>query len=130
MLAKKRSLVKNFLPAPQLPTPTAMSDITYSRAYLRSIPEELRLHEKKQVIKDMYRHVLTQVVAAASSGKSSQLIGEKTFRHKLTVPLTDDDIITALSEKFPDCVISFQEAWADTSLGQRAQQKCILIDWS
>ena len=127
--------VQKLLPPVQLPAPTAM-DITYSRAYLRGIPEQLRRQEKQQAIQQLYKSVIQYVAHAASAGKTSQLIGEKTYSSlyyqmmQRGAPLTDEEILAALNEKFPDCVISFQEAWADTPLGQRALQKCILIDWS
>jgi hypothetical protein len=111
--------VKNLLPPVQLPAPTAM-DITYSRAYLRGIPEQLKRQEKQKAIQWLCQSVITVVAEAAKNGMTSHRIWEDTYRNKITASLTDEEIIDALKEKFPDCDISLKEIGG----------KIILIDWS
>ena len=107
------------MPAPQHPALTRMTDITYSREYLRGIPGQLKQQEKRKAIQWMCGQVVTYVTHAAKNGNTSYLIAEETYRNKLTVSLTDEDIIYALEEKFPGCVVSFKEL-----------KRSILIDWS
>ena len=97
-----------------------MSDITYSRAYLRGIPEQLKQQEKRKAIQSIYDSVITKVADTATNGGTSYLIWEDIYRNKLTVSLTDEDIIDALRGKFPDCDVSFKNI----------RGKAILIDWS
>jgi hypothetical protein len=129
-----------------------MSDITYSRAYLRGIPEQLGQKRKQEMKRQLVGSLLGHVTAAASSEKTSYMVDEVVYApykpsiqkdpHRMGQPakswqypcqdvtLTDDEILGALSEKFPDCVVSFQETWVDTSHNTRVLKKGILIDWS
>lgn len=125
--------IQKLLPAAQLPASTTMPDVTYSREYLRGIPEQLRQQEKQRAwqnaVNQIYQHVVANVTDSARKSKSSYLLEEQYYRPQGT-PLTDEDIIGALQEKFPDCIISFQEAWIDTARNTRVLKKGILIDWS
>lgn len=45
-------------------------------------------------------------------------------------PFTNEEIIEALKEKFPDTTVEYLETWVETRLGVKEQKKGILIDWS
>jgi hypothetical protein len=116
-----------------------MSNIIYSREYLRGIPEQLKQQRKKQLIDSLFSQVCNHVLAAASNEKTSHMLEEHVYAQNLAGravelyrnnKLTDEEILSALSEKFPDCVVSFQENWVDTSHNTRVLKKGILIDWS
>jgi hypothetical protein len=137
--------IQKLLPAPPLPAPITM-DVTYSREYLRGIPEQRRQKRKQDLIAGLFHQVVRNVTAAATNEKTSYMIDEQVYaqyevpiKHRgdpnmeiylLDIILSKDDIIGALQGKFPDCVISFQEAWIDTAHNTRVLKKGILIDWS
>jgi hypothetical protein len=129
--------IQKLLPAAQLPASTTMPEVTYSREYLRGIPEQLRQQRKKQILQNVINAVVQPVTTAATNEKTSCIIEESVyasqqshFQRTGVVTITTDDIIGALQEKFPDCIISFQEAWVDTAHNTRVLKKGILIDWS
>jgi hypothetical protein len=112
-----------------------MSNIIYSREYLRGIPEQIKRQQKQNAISMLCGSITGPVTNAASAGKTSHLVEEKSYIQynnpaHYGVGITNDEILSALSEKFPDCVVSFQEAWVDTSHNTRVLKKGILIDWS
>jgi hypothetical protein len=117
-----------------------MTDITYSREYLRGIPEQRRQHQKKQLIQSIVLNTVHPVTTAATNEKTSYIIEEAVYaaqlsefhraRSMVNVTLAKEDILYALQEKFPGCVVSFQEAWIDTAHNTRVLKKGILIDWS
>ena len=45
-------------------------------------------------------------------------------------PEPSDEVLAGLREKFPDCLVSFQEDWIETPHGMKQLKKGILIDWS
>jgi hypothetical protein len=113
--------------------------MNYSRFYLRGIPEELRQQRKKQMIKTLLSNIVGNVVNAATNEKTSYMAEDRLYLSYYSqvdhapigrITLTNEEIIAALKEKFPDCGISFQETWADTAHNTRTLQKGILIDWS
>ena len=117
--------------------------MNYSRAYLRGIPEELRQQRKEELKRSFVNNLVGNVTDAASREKTSYMVEEAVYAHLQpsmqrggalypcqNVSLTDEEIIAALKEKFPDCGISFQETWADTARNTRTLKKGILIDWS
>ena len=113
--------------------------MNYSRDYLRGIPEELRQQRKKQMIQNLLNSIVSNVTAAATNEKTSYMAEDRLYLSYYSqvdhapigrITLTNEEIITALQEKFPDCIISFQEAWVDTAHNTRTLQKGILIDWS
>jgi hypothetical protein len=112
-----------------------MSDITYSREYLRGIPEQVKRQQKQNAMFMLCSAITRPVTKAASAGKTSHLVEENSYIQynnpaNYGVAITNDEILSALSEKFPDCVVSFQETWVDTSHNTRVLKKGILIDWS
>jgi hypothetical protein len=122
-------------------TPPALTtmQINYSRDYLRGIPEKLRQERKKQMIQTLLNNIVGGVTAAATNEKTSYMVEDRLYLSYYSqihqapigrITLTNEEIIGALQEKFPDCIISFQETWADTAHNTRTLQKGILIDWS
>jgi predicted adenine nucleotide alpha hydrolase (AANH) superfamily ATPase len=123
-----------------------MTDINYSREYLRGIPGKLKQKRKQDLIRVMVGSVGNPVTVAATKEKTSYMIDEQVyakyqvpphpqeFQHLETylrdVVLTKEEILYALQEKFPGCVVSFQETWVDAEDNTRVLKKGILIDWS
>lgn len=121
-------------------------DVTYSREYLRGIPEQRRQKRKQDLIRGLLGNVFNHVAAAATNENTSYTIDEQVYAqyqvpanqlnnphmevYLLNVTLSNEDIIGTLQGKFPDCVVSFQETWVDTEDNTRVLKKGILIDWS
>jgi hypothetical protein len=109
-----------------------MNTQTFSRSFLQSIPEQ----RKKQHIDRFILSFITQLENTAAVGKTSFLINPDSItnssisQHPPAPVITNDDLISALQLKFPDCGISYQEIWIDTHPNTRILKKGILIDWS
>ena len=108
---------------------------TYSREYLRDLPEKRRRDAISQAVSNLQ----SQVIQAATAGKVFHLVDLKQFAHMRTsgvhyhpppyIP-TDQDLVEGFKNKFPDCKVEYTEMWEDVRPGVREQKKGILIDWS
>jgi hypothetical protein len=46
------------------------------------------------------------------------------------LPITTDDLVAAFQLRFPDCLVSYKEAWVDSNANTKILTKGIMIDWS
>ena len=100
---------------------------TYSRLDLQTLKETNR----KQSIRDIVRTPFMEAVRAASAGKSQFLWESSQYaKFKNHIDFTNEELILALQEKFPDATISYQETWIETRPGFKEKKDGILIDWS
>jgi hypothetical protein len=110
-----------------------MNSQVFSRSYLQNKPEE----EKKFRISSVIQSFIHQLVRDAEAGKTLYFYNiEQRIRACATSypppppPLTIDDLLSGFREKFPDCLVSYQENWVDVGTNMRHLKKGILIDWS
>lgn len=105
---------------------------TYSRTDLQGYQAKI----KREAIVNMIEYSFTNnVLQTAQQGKTHyfwtkpQNTGAAgTWPHPPVI--TDDDIVQALKEKFPDTKVEYQETWIETRPGVKEQKKGIMIDWS
>ena len=104
-----------------------MNQNVFTRAYLRGLPEDY----KQQHLSMRIRPFVEMVKGHASAGKTSLMVLEKEYvGNQGQYPLTPDDFLAGFKKIFPDCDVSYQERWHESSPTTRVQQKGILIDWS
>ena len=105
-----------------------------TRAFLQSLPE-LRKREAEQRMRDQAdQHIANHVNAiqeSAAQGKTSYMFecDNQAHRHRIPV-LTNDDFVAAFQRKFPDCTVTYQEAWVDVDATNRILKRGVVIDWS
>ena len=120
--------------------------VIYSRAYLKGLPEQMHLGFIEQtVIKYLYEHVK----GAAITGKTSYRFpvsllkpsnhvlwgGNRLINNQSPPPpeLTVEELIPIIRSKFPDCMVTYEEAWIDEVRGlipTKYLSKAIVIDWT
>lgn len=103
--------------------------ITYSREYLKSMPEQ----RKQQEIDNIVNRFISLLRDAAASGKTSYLYVRDSQRDHRCQPqplLTDADVIAGFFTRFPGCNIYYDESWVETNSNTRTLKKGIMIDWS
>jgi hypothetical protein len=103
----------------------------YTRAFLQGLPEQRKREEADRLIND---HV-ERVKQLAAQGKTSYMFepDNKAYKPPQHPPLpvvTNEHFIAAFQRKFPDCTVSYQEAWVDVDATNRILKRGILIDWS
>jgi hypothetical protein len=104
----------------------------YSRTDLQGYREKIK---RESLVNSIEYTFTTAVLQSAQQGKTSYF-WEKPSRDsgvKTWPPppvITDEDIVSALKEKFPDTTVEYQETWLDVRPGVKEQKKGILIDWS
>lgn len=108
---------------------------TFSRDYLRTLPEKRRRDAIEQAVQGLY----SQVIQAATSGKMFHIIDighiekMRTVRPHCHPPPyipTNDELVEGFKAKFPDCHVEYAEIWEDVRPGVREQKSGILVDWS
>ena len=104
---------------------------TFSRAFLQGLAEQRKRERADQLI---HQHV-ESVKELAAQGKTSYIFEPDNNRHNPrqhhSYPvLTNDDFVAAFQRKFPDCTVSYQEAWVDIDVTNRVLKRGIMIDWS
>jgi hypothetical protein len=137
-----------------------MSTKTYSRQYLRGLPEMHRRQVIQHDVDRLFEQIMNPLQAAALKGETRYLhdtnwgprpptitpnIREeqwdadlrtfqiyKELRQKGVGPPEgpSEELLAGLQEKFPDCAVSFHEDWIETRKDMRVLKKGILIDWS
>jgi hypothetical protein len=115
-----------------------MSQQKYTREYLINLPIQLRKQHVQQSCQDKIHAVLHE----ARSGKTSCMVpipeapapsrgiimhGQNQWN---STPPTKDEIAELLKEAFPDCKITYEEDWVETSPGKKELKKGIKVDWS
>lgn len=143
---------------PATKSSTTMATPIYSRQYLRDLPEVKRQTELRNEIAQLYSNIIHPLTLSAQSGKTKyfhdmtdsiaqkkqqrmheQQHTEMMIKHGMVPvintlhqsnPEPSDEVIAGLREKFPDCLVSFQEDWIETQHGMKQLKKGILIDWS
>jgi hypothetical protein len=114
-----------------------MNQNVFTRAYLQGLPEDY----KQQIISMQIKPFVDMVRGHALGGKTSLMVFESEYlgspfeSEYLGSPqqypkLTREDFLAGFKKIFPDCDVSYQERWHETSATTRVQQKGILIDWS
>jgi hypothetical protein len=105
-----------------------MQQNVFTRAYLQGLPEEY----KQQHINIRIKPFVDMVRGHASGGKNSLMVFESEYlgSPQQYPQLTREDFLAAFKKIYPDCDVSYQERWHETSPTTRVQQKGILIDWS
>lgn len=109
-----------------------LGDGPYSRQYLRGLPEMMRKQVLEQKIQRVYSDIVQPLSQAAINGETkyaySMSSGES--YSEAAIDYLNDEFLEGLKEKFPDCVVSYQEGWFKTRRGVKEYRKGILIDWS
>jgi hypothetical protein len=115
-----------------------MSRQTFSRSYLKSLPEDRKQKEIDSLIKEYVDDI-----------KNKAALGETTYWFPLNAMInTDDnfvnarnhgniatqitigDLVVGFEERFPDCKVSYQENWTERIGSMRYLKKGILLDWT
>ncbi len=108
-----------------------MNTTTFSRSYLQSLPEKRKQNHIQAIIQEFVQTVQN----SASLGKTSCIFSRDEKRggcysHPPPPDISNDDIIKALQEKFPDCSVRYEENWVETTPNTKTLTKGILVDWS
>lgn len=112
-----------------------MSTETFSRSFLQRMPEQ----HKQQHIDSLINVFIHDLRNAAIRGKTSYMydLNNRQNNSQFVIPLseslpriTNDDLVSAFQQKFPDCNISYQETWINVNSNNKVLKKGIMIDWS
>jgi hypothetical protein len=111
-----------------------MSVYTYSRADLQQMKEK---HRKDMVIQHIEYNITTNLLNKAKEGKTQYFWTNPVPKHHLggvahpgQVLFTNEELMSALREKFPGTTVETKEEWIQTRPGVKEEKKGILIDWS
>lgn len=107
---------------------------TYSREELQSLQAK---HRKDSLIQYIEYYITNLVLSKAREGKTECFWKDPIPKNYIggqpnptPSPYTNEELIGALKEKFPDTTVEYQETWVDVRPGVKEQKKGILIDWS
>jgi hypothetical protein len=108
---------------------------TYSREYLRGLPEK---HRKDMIINEIsFYH--PNITNAARSGKLYYKIDLTEYLRRMQQSPgcypppyrpTIDDIVEGLKELYLGCRVEYIKDWIETKPGIKEQKEFILVDWS
>ena len=105
-----------------------MAQQNYSREYLQNLVTQ----HKTAHIDYLINAFVPDLRADAARGKTTYVY--EFSRLNSTYPaqavITIDDLIERFHVRFPNCQISYQEKWSDTTSSLRILKRGILIDWS
>jgi hypothetical protein len=106
---------------------------TYSREYLVNLPIKIR----KELVAQFCEGLLRKVVEDATAGKSSSILSIPTTNihgHSIVrmgqSPLTKEEVLEFLQEKFPDCKIYYDEKWISSAPDKQELKKGITVEWA
>ncbi len=108
---------------------------TYSRDYLRSLPEKHR----QEMINNEIAFYHPPITSAARSGKLEYKIDLTEYLNRMKQSPnrypppyrpTIEDIVEGLKNCYQDCKVEYIEDWIETKPGIKEQKKVILVDWS
>lgn len=113
-----------------------MNTQKYTRAYLTNLPIEMRKQHIAQVCQEYINPILAEarngntscLVSIPDPLKASRMCNPQQMWSK--DPPSKEEMAEFLQERFPDCKVSYEEAWIDTSPGKKELKKGILVDWS
>ena len=115
-----------------------ISPVMITRAFLQGLPE-LRKRQAEQHMRDqadqrIANHV-TAIQESAAQGKTSYMFecdnqAHNPRQHHSIPVLTNDHFVAAFQRKFPDCTVTYQEAWVDIDATNRILKRGVVIDWS
>ena len=102
---------------------------------------ELQEFQQKSRKQSLYHYIdntiYNGIINAAAKGETQCLWTLPIARNHLgghrnpaDVPFTNEEMIEALKEKFPDTTVEAKEEWVETRPGVKEHKKGILIDWS
>jgi hypothetical protein len=105
---------------------------TYSREQLQGMQAKYR---KEKLFTHIDNNLSTGVLEAATQGKkeffwTNRPTGSRGMVSYPVLGYTNEELISALLEKFPGTHIEYQETWVETRPGMKEEKKGILIDWS
>ncbi len=113
-----------------------MSSQKYTREYLTNLPIQMR----KQAVQQQSSEKIQFILSEARNGKTSCIVsipeapalgrginmGNSTFQ----IPPSKEELIELLVETFPDCKITYEEKWVETSPGRKELKKGIEVNWA
>jgi hypothetical protein len=112
---------------------------TFSRSELQAMPEK---HKQDMIYNYIRNYIIHQVLQLAKDNKKSYLfevnrdpVANNGFgQHFRGIQVTNEDLIIALEEVFPDCKVSYVEKWIENQSSPYQKQSVlksgIEIDWS
>ena len=107
---------------------------TYNRITLQQMEPNYR---KEKVYHFVDTNITCAILHSARMGLKEYFWVNPVTKHHLggqphpsSSPFTNEELVEALKEKFPDTKIEYQETWIETRPGVKEQKKGILIDWS
>jgi hypothetical protein len=107
---------------------------TCSRADLQQMKEKFR---KQNLLNFIEHKVVQSICGSAQEGKTQYFWTNPVPKHHLggvahpgQVPFTNEELMSALREKFPGTTVEAKEEWIETRPGVKEEKKGILIDWS
>ncbi len=116
----------------------------YSRAYLKSLPEKMRLDFiEKTIITYLYNNVRHEAingktlyrfpVSLLKQSHSNTVLMAHYINNQPPPELTVEELIPIIRTKFPDCKVFYDETWIDEVRGHEQAKylsKSIVIDWT
>lgn len=113
---------------------TEMVIYTYSRTDLQGMKAK---HHKEMISQYIEYNITNYILNKAKEGKTQYFWTDPVPRNHIGghpnqahAPFTNEEIIEALKEKFPDTTVEYQETWIETRPGVKEERKGIVIDWS
>jgi len=112
-----------------------MNNNKYTRQALQNIPNE----NKRNEVNNMINQFIDELLRHAGQGRKSYFYNmtNMEFSRNPLVPIVNnvysvpiDEILVMFRERFPDCIVSYQEILTEGAGGIRSVKKGILIDWA
>ena len=109
-----------------------METQTFSRAYLKGIPEQ----RKQAAIAAIIKSISQSVINSATMEKTSYVYyGEPTQKLRVmgepkAPEISIDDLVNAMRIVFPDCDVDYKEIAQDMGNNTQIVKTGIVIDWS
>jgi hypothetical protein len=108
-----------------------MNGETFTRAYLKALPEE---HRKSLINTYIVRPHIFPIKKAAIDGMNTYVYYEDNHFDNRNLkelgPITHNELIEGFKRVFPDCSISYKLAVTEHIPGLKITQGAIVIDWS
>lgn len=112
--------------------------MSFTYTYDRTTLQQMQATQRKEgLIQFIEYNITVPVLEAAKNGKTQYFWTQPVPRHRIgghphpnDCAFTNEELIDALKEKFPETTVEYQETWVDVRPGVKEQKKGILIDWS
>ena len=108
-----------------------MNKETFTRAYLKGLPEE---HRKSLIDIFIVKPHIFPIKKAAIEGMNTYVYFEDYHIDKPNLqelgPITMEEVIDGFKRVFSDCTISYKIAVTEPVSGLKINQGAIVIDWS